>query len=187
MGETTPIEQRARPPAAAHARPATTKARAAMKDGATGWHVRTARGDDVAAIVAAVEELLLELGGKPAGTPALEEATRALLADREAGALLVAQARDAIVGVLGASWQTAIHAAGRYALIQELWVHPAWRSQAIGSDLLVALFALARERRIARVEVGLPQESFAGIVATEVFYRRNGFTPLGPRMRWQRS
>jgi GNAT superfamily N-acetyltransferase len=149
--------------------------------------VRTARGDDIPAVVAAVEELLLELGGKPAGTQALEEATRALLADRDAGALLVAQAKRAIIGVLGASWQTAIHAAGRYALIQELWVHPSWRSNEIGSDLLIALFALARERQISRIEVGLPQEGFAGIVQTEVFYRRNGFTRLGTRMRWERS
>jgi branched-chain amino acid aminotransferase len=176
MSELGPIDAQAQPAAAE-----------AAAETATSWHVRTARGDDVPAVVAAVEELLLELGGKPAGTRALEEATRALLADRDAGALLVAQSHNAIVGVLGASWQTAIHAAGRYALIQELWVHPSWRSHEIGSDLLTALFALARERQISRVEVGLPQESFAGIVATEVFYRRNGFAPLGSRMRWERS
>ena len=175
MSELTPIDER-RPPAAE-----------APTETATSWHVRTARGDDVAAVVGAIEELLLELGGKPAGTRALEEATRALLADRHAGALLVAQANHAIIGVLGASWQTAIHAAGRYALIQELWVHPSWRSHEIGSNLLTALFALAHEGQITRVEVGLPQESFAGIAATEVFYRRNGFTPLGPRMRCERS
>lgn len=175
MSELTPIDEQAQHAAAE-----------AVAETATSWHVRTARGDDVPAVVAAVEELLLELGGKPAGTRALEEATRSLLADRDAGALLVAQANHAIIGVLGASWQTAIHAAGRYALIQELWVNPSWRSNEIGGDLLVALFALARERQITRVEVGLPQESFAGIVATEVFYRRNGFTPLGPRMRWER-
>jgi para-aminobenzoate synthetase len=176
MSELTPIDAQAHPAAAE-----------APVETATSWHVRSARGDDIPAVVAAVEELLLELGGKPAGTRALEEATRELLADRDAGALLVAQANHAIIGVLGASWQTAIHAAGRYALIQELWVNPSWRSNEIGSDLLVALFALARERQITRVEVGLPRESFAGIVATEVFYRRNGFTPLGPRMRWDCS
>jgi GNAT superfamily N-acetyltransferase len=175
MSELTPIDQQAQP--------ATAEAAA---ETATSWHVRTARGDDVPAVVGAIEELLVELGGKPAGTRALEEATRELLADRDAGALLVAQANHAIIGVLGASWQTAIHAAGRYALIQELWVNPSWRSHEVGSDLLIALFALAREREITRVEVGLPHESFTGIVATEVFYRRNGFTPLGPRMRWER-
>ncbi len=169
MSELSPIEHDARPAVAE-----------------ASWHVRSARVEDVAAVVAAIEELLLELGGTPARESALEEATHELLADRDAGALLVAQTHDALVGVLGASWQSAIHIPGRYALIQELWVHPSWRGRAIGSDLLVALFALAGERRIARVEVGLPQESFAGLAATAAFYRRNGFASLGPRMRWER-
>jgi branched-chain amino acid aminotransferase len=151
------------------------------------WHVRTARGDDVTAVAVAIEELLLELGGKPAPREALEQATCDLLSDRDAGVLLVAQAREAIVGVLGASWQTAIHVPGRYGLIQDLWVHPSWRSRAIGADLLTALFELAQRRQITRIEVGLPRESFEALGATEAFYRRNGFRPLGPRMRWERG
>jgi GNAT superfamily N-acetyltransferase len=147
------------------------------------WRVRTASGDDTPAIAAAVRDLLLELGGTPAPALALEAATRGLLEDRRSGALLVADAEEAIVGVLGASWQSAIHIPGRYALIQELWVHPSWRGRAVGSDLLAALFELAREQSIARIEVGLPQERFPGIRATEAFYLRNGFTPLGARMR----
>ena len=92
----------------------------------------------------------------------MHAAARALL-ERSAtpGALLVAEADGALVGVLGASWQTAIHVPGRYALIQDLWVHRAWRSRAIGAELLAALCELARERALARVEVGLPRESFA--------------------------
>jgi hypothetical protein len=31
--------------------------------------------------------------------------------------------------------------------------------------------------------VGLPREGFPGLEATEAFYARNGFTPLGKRMR----
>ena len=36
---------------------------------------------------------------------------------------------------------------------------------------------------MARVEVGLPRESFPAIDATAAFYRANGFEALGPRMR----
>jgi GNAT superfamily N-acetyltransferase len=89
----------------------------------------------------------------------------------------------AVVGVLGVSWQTAIHAAGQYVLIQDLWVHPDWRGRGVGGDLLQTLFALAREREIERAEVGLPPARFAGLPATEAFYRGNGFAPLGARMR----
>jgi GNAT superfamily N-acetyltransferase len=72
---------------------------------------------------------------------------------------------------------------GRYGTIQDLWVHPAWRSRAVGRELLAAFFELAREEGARRVEVGLPRESFEHLGATEAFYLANGFAPLGPRMR----
>jgi GNAT superfamily N-acetyltransferase len=158
-------------------------ATAPSEPNAVTWCVRGAAGEDVAKVAAAVAELLVELGGTPPDAAAMQAATRALIADRDAGAVLVADAGGALVGVLAASWQTAIHVPGRYALIQDLWVHPTSRSQAIGAALLAALFELAREARIERVEVGLPHESFAGLTATEAFYRQNGFTTQGPRMR----
>jgi branched-chain amino acid aminotransferase len=147
--------------------------------------VRQAAVLDAPEIAVAVSELLVELSG--AGPPAAElvEATRELARDRGAGALLVAEAggEDGIVGVLAASWQHAIHVPGRYGTIQDLWVHPDWRSRAVGRELLAAFFELAREEGARRVEVGLPRESFENLEATEAFYFANGFAPLGPRMR----
>lgn len=147
------------------------------------WGVRAAEHDDVEAVAAAVQALLVELGGTPACTAAMESTVRTLLENPWAGLVLVAEADGELVGVLSASWQIAIHVPGRYALIQDLWVDPAWRSRTVGAGLLEALLERARERQVERVEVGLPRESFAGIQATEAFYRGNGFTPLGPRMR----
>jgi GNAT superfamily N-acetyltransferase len=147
------------------------------------WLVRAASPGDAAAIAAAVAELLRELGGAPPAAAALEGTTRAMLDDFRAGAILVAEVDGTLVGVLAASWQTAIHVPGRYALIQDLWVSPSWRSRSIGADLLSALADRMRHLRIERVEVGLPKESFAALAGTEAFYRANGFAPLGPRMR----
>jgi GNAT superfamily N-acetyltransferase len=147
------------------------------------WRVRPAGHGDVAAVAVAVRELLLELGAGPAVLSEMELAARALIDDPAAGAVLVARARDGLVGVLGASWQTAIHVPGAYVLIQDLWVHPRWRSRAVGAGLLDALFEVARDRGMQRVEVGLPRESFASFAATEAFYARNGFMANGPRMR----
>jgi len=147
------------------------------------WRVRAAEPRDVQAIVVAVSRLLVELAGA-APPPAAMEATAAeLIGDGVAGAVLVAEAEGELVGVLAASWQTAIHVPGRYASIQDLWVDEAWRSQAIGAALIAALCRLARERGVGRLEVGLPREHFAGIAATTTFYQRQGFTALGPRMR----
>jgi GNAT superfamily N-acetyltransferase len=177
------------------------------------WSVRAAAGEDTSAVAGAVHQLLRELGGTPPPLIEMEKTVRELIGDPAAGAVLVAAdddatgarergtagagagagtgkrgvgvagERGAIVGVIAASWQTAIHVPGRYALIQDLWVASSHRGQAIGRALLDALFALAREQGMARAEVGLPRESFAAIRATEAFYLDNGFAPLGARMR----
>lgn len=145
--------------------------------------VREANDGDVAAAAAGIGELLEELGGEGPSTAELEAATRKLVEDPAAGALFVAEAGGEIVGVLAASWQHAVHVPGRYGVVQDLWVRSDWRSRAIGRELLEALAALAREQGISRLEVGLPQDSFAAIEATRSFYLANDFAPLGPRMR----
>jgi para-aminobenzoate synthetase len=145
--------------------------------------VRAATVDDAPAVASAVEALLIELGGERPSVTALEEGARRLAEDPSAGALLVAEDEGRVVGVLAASWQYAIHVPGRYGTIQDLWVDPEWRSRALGRELLLALVREAADAGVPRLEVGLPQASFAGLGATERFYRENDFTPLGPRMR----
>jgi GNAT superfamily N-acetyltransferase len=177
IGSSVPLEPEA---------PTTTVSEAlaeAVRGDLPNPRVRAATHDDLAAVAVAVGCLLIELGSMPPPAPALMQSARALLDDPRAGALLVAQAGETIVGVLGASYQIAIHVPGRYVLIQDLWVHPSWRGRSVGGELLAALFVLAREQGMARAEVGLPRERFQGIRATEAFYLRNDFAPLGARMR----
>jgi branched-chain amino acid aminotransferase len=147
--------------------------------------VREATEEDAPAVASAVAELLVELSGGGPAAADLERAAIELARDQGAGALLVAEAggEDGLVGVLAASWQHAIHVPGRYGTIQDLWVHPDWRSKAIGKQLVDAFCRLARDAGAQRIEVGLPREDFERIGATEAFYRANGFEHLGPRMR----
>jgi GNAT superfamily N-acetyltransferase len=147
------------------------------------WVVELASRADLGGVVVAVQELLLELGGTPPDALALQRAAAELIDDPGAGAVIVARSGGEIVGVLAASWQLAIHVPGRYATIQDLWVHRAWRSRSVGAELIDALVDLVGDRDIARIEVGLPRESFSAIAATERFYRDNDFARLGPRMR----
>jgi GNAT superfamily N-acetyltransferase len=151
--------------------------------GSSPWRIRAAGVGDVEAVARAVRELLVELGGTPPGSLEMQDAARALIKESEAGAVFVAQAGERLVGVIAASWQTAIHVPGPLAVIQDLWVDSEWRGQAIGAGLLDTLVALGRSRRIRRVEVGLPLDTFAGFAMTEAFYLGHGFRPNGPRMR----
>jgi GNAT superfamily N-acetyltransferase len=161
----------------------TTKTRSGVERGHGAWLIRPARAEDVPAIAASVSSLLVELGGTPPELAAMEATARQLVWDEIAGSVLVAEAEQTLIGLLAASWQTAIHTPGRYALIQDLWVDLRWRGQAVGAALVTALCELARERGVARIEVGLPRRSFAAFAATEAFYLREGFADIGPRMR----
>ena len=145
--------------------------------------IRPARAADAGAVARAVEQRLLELGGRRPPAEALQAEVEATLADPAIGAILLAEGGGEVVGVLSASWQRALHVPGLYATIQDLWVDPAWRSRQLGAELVEALAGLCGERGATRIEVGLPRESFVAIAATENFYRRNGFEHLGPRMR----
>ncbi len=145
--------------------------------------VREAGAEDVQAVAAAVESLLVELGGKRPSPAAMEAEVQALLDDPQGGSVLVAEADGEIVGVLTASWQRAIHVPGIYATIQDLWVDAAWRSHGVGAELVEAIASQARSRGVGRLEVGLPRETFAAIASTQSFYERTGFEHLGPRMR----
>jgi GNAT superfamily N-acetyltransferase len=145
--------------------------------------VRPARAQDLKVVVSALSALLNELGAVPPELAAMQAAAGALLESERTGVLLVADVGGQLVGVLAASWQVAIHVPGRYALIQDIWVDPAWRSQAVGHSLLQAFAELARAQGVRRIEVGLPREHFVGLAATDAFYRREGFTTLGSRMQ----
>lgn len=145
--------------------------------------IRMARGGDAPAVATAIEQLLLELGGRRPPRTEVEAEARAAVEEPGVGPLIVAEFGAAIVGVLSASWQRALHVPGRYATIQDLWVDREWRSRGVGAALVDELVALCGKQGVARIEVGLPRESFDAIRATEAFYLGNGFEHLGPRMR----
>jgi GNAT superfamily N-acetyltransferase len=170
---------------AAASEAAASESETARRAAGVAPQVREAVPGDAPAIAVAVGQLLVELSGGGPASADLERATMELVRDRGMGALLVAEAEgeDGLVGVLAASWQHAIHVPGRYGTIQDLWVHPDWRSRAIGQQLVETFCELARESGAKRIEVGLPREDFEQIGATEAFYRANGFEHLGPRMR----
>jgi GNAT superfamily N-acetyltransferase len=152
--------------------------------GAIGWEVRRARPGDAPTIAGAVAELLVELGApKPPDRAAIEAEARAHIEDPSLGIVLVAAAGAELVGVVAASWARAIQVPGRMLTIEVLWTRRGERDRGVGATLVDAIAEAAAAVGVARVEVGLPRESFAALRATERFYLANGFERLGPRMR----
>jgi GNAT superfamily N-acetyltransferase len=171
----------------------------ASAPGTSGWEVRPARSEDAADVAAGVAALLAELGGTPPPHAAIEAEAYAHIDDPALGIVLVALANDPtevssqlsphsdenceLVGVLTASWARAIQIPGRMLTIEVLWTRRGWRDQGVGAGLVEALATVAAAEGAARVEVGLPRETFDSLRATERFYLANGFERLGPRMR----
>lgn len=147
--------------------------------------VRRAVDADALAVADAVRELLVELGGTPPDADTMEAAARTVIAEEDAGIVLVAEqaSSHAIAGVLAASWITTIHAGGRYGLIQDLWVDRGARSAGVGALLVSELCSVAAALGAVRVEVGIPRDAFPGLDATRRFYERNDFGIVGARMR----
>lgn len=147
------------------------------------WQVRPASPEEAPVVAAAARALLRELDATPPAPDAMEVAARTLITDRDAGEVFLADAGGAIIGMLAASWQVAIHIPGRYGLIQDLWVHRDWRSQAVGHGLVDALVTAARQRQVTRIEVGVPRDGWPHLEATRRFYLRNDFGTIGGRLR----
>jgi GNAT superfamily N-acetyltransferase len=145
---------------------------------ALAWAVHPARPEDVPAVATGVAALLCELGATPPPNADIEAEVLAHIEDPSLGIVLVAVNDAGPVGVLTASWSRAIQVPGRLLTIEVLWTRREYRGQGVGAALVEAL-----DPGEARVEVGLPRESFGALRATERFYLANGFERLGPRMR----
>ncbi|WP_327031006.1 GNAT family N-acetyltransferase [Micromonospora sp. NBC_01740] len=158
--------------------------------------VRRAAPSDVDLVMEVVTRLLRELSGVPDRT--LAEASRSaaeeLLGDPSRGLVLLADldhaparaSRAAVpVGILTASFPFAVRTAGRYALIEELFVSPQARGAGVGAALVSGLLGELATAGIRTVEVGLPSHRFAQEPRTRSFYSRQGFRSIGLRMRLQ--
>lgn len=142
---------------------------------------------DIPAACDLIAALLRELGGEdgPTGADLLPLATRLIDRPNAEPAVTGFLARDegVPVGVLMLNTCAAIYAGGAFGEITELYVRPEHRSQGVARQLLKAARQEATRRGWTRLEVGAPtQPDWARTLA---FYRREGFSETGPRLRWR--
>ncbi len=150
-------------------------------------------------VSSAVRELLRESTGDPARELVNFAQVYSEILDPRIGGVFVAWRDSQEIGVITYTRRPSLRLGGIYYLIEDLWVSPQARRAGAGSGLIAAVADRARRNGISILEVGLPMEPEfddnslrrgSGNVQpnlpslpTETFYRRAGFTPLGPRFR----
>jgi GNAT superfamily N-acetyltransferase len=123
--------------------------------------------------------LLAELSGEPDRVDR-EPCAREVLGLPSVTGLLAWQG-DQPLGLLMLNECAAIYAGGRFGEITELYVVPEARSTGVAAALVAAAVRVAGDKGWRRLEVGAPaQPAWARTLA---FYERQGFAPVGPRLR----
>ena len=146
-------------------------------------NVRLATPSDRDEVLRLVNGLLVELGGSPRPADAVEPVLDELTGGGDSGFIVIAEVDGVARAVCTASFVRALRTVGRYAIFQEMYVEPDWRSSGIGK----AVIDFALEHAVACgcqvVELGTPRNGERQIG----FYERAGFVNIGARLRWTTS
>lgn len=144
--------------------------------------IRRAGAADAGTVGRFVDALLVELSGAPSRPEErLRTATELLAGDDRVFGFLAVEG-EAPVGVIMLAESAAIYAGGTFGVITELYVVPQQRSSGVASRLVAAALAFGRSRAWGRVEVGAPHQP--AWERSFKFYLREGFTEVGPRLRF---
>ncbi|MDW8215196.1 MAG: N-acetyltransferase [Roseiflexaceae bacterium] len=132
--------------------------------------IRPFTSGDLDALLPLVEALHTS-DGDPFDPQRTRDALRTLLDHPEYGMVHVAAVDGDIVGYIVGSLGLSIEAGGRFLLIDELYVRPAWRGRGLARALLASLlpYAHAHGCRAVELEVGWENDH------ARAWYERLGF------------
>ena len=148
------------------------------------WTITELGPDDWDRIVPEILALYNELGNEAEDLGALDETrVRGPWQQRPESMRVFAalDERGAPLGVMTLTEGFAIYANGRFGIIPEMYVRPGARSSGVGAALIATARKTALERGWTRIEVTGPESDGTG--RTLAFYRRNGFTYAGPKLK----
>lgn len=108
------------------------------------------------------------------------ERTALLLADENVALFAARSPEDRVVGVVSVYLDILSVRFGRRASIEDLAVHPGWRSRGVGADLLAVAKAWAEEHGADYLFLE------SGVARTDAhrFYLRHGATHAAAAFRW---
>lgn len=134
---------------------------------------RMATVDDAVEVGRLLHDFNTEFDAPSPGADVLTERLRRLLAD---GSVLAIIAGTPPVAVGLVTVRPNVWYEGRVALLDELYVEPARRSQGIGAAILGVLHRYARENGIDAIEINVDE----GDVDAQRFYERHGYSSADP-------
>jgi GNAT superfamily N-acetyltransferase len=102
-----------------------------------------------------------------------------VLVDPQRGYILVAKDDGRLIGVAYAATILSVEHGGYVAWLEELYVSPSYRGKGVGTALLEAVMAQARQLGLSVIDLEVDVEHRRA----ESLYRRFGFHSL-PRSRW---
>jgi len=141
--------------------------------------LRAAVAGEEIRVVELINDLIIELGGAPLPVSKAVSTVASFINGDLTGAVIVAANDDDLVGVCTLSYQPSIRTLGTYAIIQEMYVAPDFRSEKLGEHLIEAARSVAEDAGCPMVELSTPPNG----ERAENFYRRVGFTQVGVQMR----
>ena len=151
------------------------------KDGDILTITRIAFEPDRGVVVELVGKLLSELGGTPPPAEAMLPTFDRLAGGGHAGFVALGEYDGGAVAVCTVSYLHAMRTRGKYAIIQEMFVEPEYRSTGVGMEVLKFALGRAVADGCQTVELGTPYDGDRQVR----FYRGAGFSEIGARLRWR--
>ena len=128
--------------------------------------------------------LLTELGeeGEELGTLNKERVLKNWKEIEERYSAFVAKDENQnIIGICTLMESFAIYANGNYGIIDEMYVHPDYRSLRVGARLISAVVEYGRQKSWSRIDVTAPENERWR--RTRAFYEKEGFIFTGPKLK----
>jgi GNAT superfamily N-acetyltransferase len=133
--------------------------------------VRVCGMDDAAVAAELLHDFNTEFATPTPPVTELADRVGSLVGRRDIEILL---AGEPAVAIAVTTFRSSVWDPGPVALLEELYVRPALRSQGIGGVLLAAAVAAAKDRGVTTFEINVDE----GDVDAQRFYRRHGFTDV---------
>jgi GNAT superfamily N-acetyltransferase len=133
--------------------------------------VNAAKQDDLPALCSLLQHLFSQEAEFTPNRDLQAQGLSAILADPNAGLILVARADDQVIGMVVLLYTISTSLGGRVALLEDMIVAPDQRGRGVGTKLIKQAIANAERDGCRRITLLTDADN----ELAQQFYRRNGF------------